>query len=116
MNVVCSHFVQLSQDQLLQCWQEHSTHGQPPRTPKDMQDDITAHNPLHEPQAHGISMKIPSTPSRRAMSSSFSVRHICSVLVTACRALSWFHSRHTLGISCRGVGQGVVTVGLVLPW
>lgn len=76
---------------------------------KDVQDDITAHNahkPLHEPQAHGISMKTSSTPSRRAMSSSFSARHICRVLVTACRALSLLHSRHTLGISCRGMGQG----------
>ena len=32
VNGVYSRLVELPQDQLLQCWQEHSTHGQPPRT------------------------------------------------------------------------------------
>ena len=83
-----------------------SRHG-PLQEEQGSKDSLTpTHTRTTGPRAaHGMPMKTSSTPSSRATSSSFSVRHICRVLVTACRALSSLHSRHTLGMSCSEGGE-----------
>lgn len=120
MHAVYSRLVELSQDQLLQCWQEHSTHGQTPRTSTGGARRKDSRTRTTERQAaHGKSMKTSSTPSSRATSSSSSVRHIWRVLVTACSALSSLHSRHTLGMSCSEGGggrRGDEELGLPCEW